>query len=238
MDFDAGFFAASLVRLLAGVPITLELSFLSVALGVVLGFLLALMRISGRPWLDIPARTYGFLFRGSPLLVQIFIIYYGLGQFPAVRESCLWPYLREAFWCATLAMTLNTAAYGCEIIRGGLLSVPAGQIEAARACGMPPMTLYRRIIVPQALRQMLPAYSNEVILILKDTALASTVTLMEVTGVAAKLISESYRSVEVFVCAGAIYLALNFLVTRLFAALERAMARERRPIPAPAPKPC
>jgi octopine/nopaline transport system permease protein len=231
MPIDGGFLVSSMVRLLAGVPLTLELSFLSVALGVALGFILALMRISGQPWLDLPARFYGFLFRGSPLLVQIFIIYYGLGQFPAIRHCWVWSYLREAYWCAVLAMTMNTAAYGAEIIRGGLLSVPAGQIEAARACGMAPCTLYRRIIGPQALRQMLPAYSNEVILILKDTALASTITLMEVTGVAAKLISESYRSVEVFVCAGAIYLMLNFVVTRLFAALERAMAPELRVTP-------
>ena len=228
MRIDGTFLLATALGLLKGIPLTLELAFLSVALGAVLAFILALMRISRRPWLDLPARFYSFVFRGSPLLVQIFIIYYGLGQFPAIRHSFLWPFLREPFWCAILAMTLNTGAYGMVIIRGGLLAVPGGQIEAARACGMAPLVLYRRIVMPLALRQMLPAYSNEVILMLKDTSLGSIITLMEVTGVAAKLISASFRPVEVFVCAGAIYLALNFLVTRLFAAWEYALSPERR----------
>jgi len=224
MMMDGHFMASTAVDLLAGVPLTLELTCLSVGLGAVLAFVLALMRISRWMVLDLPARCYAFVFRGSPLLVQIFIIYFGLSQFQAVRSSFLWAFLRQPFWCAVLAMTLNTAAYGSEIIRGGLLSVHAGQIEAARACGMSPLVLYRRVVLPQALRQMLPAYSNEVILMLKDTSLGSVITLMEVTGVAAKLISASYRSVEVFVCAGAFYLALNFLITRLFAAWERFLA--------------
>ena len=228
MLIDGQFLFATVADLLKGIPLTLELAFLSVLLGVVLAFLLALMQLSRKPWLDLPARFYSFVFRGSPLLVQIFIIYYGLGQFPAIRHSFLWPILREPFWCAILAMTLNTGAYGAVIIRGGLLSVSAGQVEAARACGMSPAVLYRRIVMPLALRQMLPAYSNEVILMLKDTSLGSIITLMEVTGVAAKLISASFRPVEVFVCAGAIYLALNFLITRLFAAWEYALSPEKR----------
>lgn len=228
MLIDGQFLFATAADLLKGIPLTLELAFLSVVLGAVLGLALALMQVSRRPWLDLPARFYSFVFRGSPLLVQIFVIYYGLGQFPAIRHSFLWTFLREPFWCAILAMALNTGAYGAVIIRGGLLSVPSGQIEAARACGMPPLVLYRRVVMPLALRQMLPAYSNEVILMLKDTSLGSIITLMEVTGVAAKLISASYRPVEVFVVAGAIYLALNFLITRLFAAWEYALTPERR----------
>ena len=233
MPFDGAFLAATAAALLKGVPLTLELALLSVSLGLVLAFALALMRVSGVAALDLPARLYGFVFRGTPLLVQIFIIYYGLSQFPAIRHSGLWVYLRQAYWCAVLALTLNTAAYGSEIIRGGLLSVAHGQIEAARACGMAPLTLYRRIVLPQALRQMLPGYTNEVILMVKATALASTVTLMEVTGIAAKLISESYRPVEVFICAGALYLGLNFAITRLFAQLEHALSPEKRPAPVP-----
>ncbi len=228
MHIDGQFLFATVAELLKGIPLTLELAFLSVALGALLALLLALMRISRRPWLDLPARFYSFAFRGSPLLVQIFIIYYGLGQFPAIRHSFLWTFLREPFWCAILAMTMNTGAYGSVIMRGGLLSVPAGQIEAGRACGMAPLVLYRRIVMPLALRQMLPAYSNEVILMLKDTSLGSIITLMEVTGVAAKLISLSFRPVEVFICAGAIYLALNFMITRLFAAWEHFLTPERR----------
>ena len=121
--------------------------------------------------------------------MQIFLIYYGLGQFPEIRQSFLWPFLREPYWCALLALTLNTAAYSSEIIRGGILSVPFGQIEAARACGMSRWLIFRRITVPQGLRVALPAYGNEIILMTRSTALASVITLMEVTGIASKIIS-------------------------------------------------
>ncbi|CAN7269203.1 ABC transporter permease [Rhizobium sp. LjRoot30] len=228
MPFDLPFLAESFVALLKGIPLTLQLTVLSVVAGGVLAFALAFMRISGKWWLDAPAQFYIFVFRGTPLLVQIYIIYYGLSQFPVLRHSFLWPFLREAYWCAVLALAFNTAAYSAEIIRGGLLSVPAGQVEAARACGMSGFLLFRRIVMPLALRQMLPGYSNEIILMVKSTALASTITLLEITGIAAKLISESYRPVEVFVCAGAIYLAINFLVARLFAWLEYAVSPETR----------
>jgi octopine/nopaline transport system permease protein len=147
--------------------------------------------------------------------VQIFIIYYGLSQFPVIRYSFLWPILREPYWCAIIALTLNNAAYASEIIRGGLLSVPSGQIEAAKACGMSRFTCFRRVVMPLAIRQALPGYGNEMISMVKATSLASIITLMEVTGIAAKLIAESYRAIEVFVIAGAIYLAINFVLTRV-----------------------
>lgn len=226
------FMAESLITLSRGIPLTLQLAFMSVAAGGVLAFALAFMRLSGRYWLDYPARAYIFVFRGTPLLVQIYLIYYGLGQFAGLRATFLWPFLREAYWCAMLALALNTAAYSAEVVRGGLLSVPAGQIEAARACGMPRLLIFRRITLPLALRQMLPGYSNEIILMVKSTALASTITVMEITGLAAKLISQSYRPVEVFVCAGVIYLAINFAVARGFALLERRFSPERQPHPA------
>ncbi|MCA1407685.1 ABC transporter permease [Ensifer sp. IC3342] len=228
MSFDLPFVAESFVALLRGIPLTLQLTVLSVVSGGILAFGLAFMRISRKWWLDAPAQFYIFVFRGTPLLVQIYIIYYGLSQFPVLRHSVLWPFLREAYWCAVLALAFNTAAYSAEIIRGGLLSVPAGQVEAARACGMSGLLLFRRIVMRLALRQMLPGYSNEIILMVKSTALASTITLLEITGMAAKLISESYRPVEIFVCAGAIYLAINFLVTRLFAWLEYAVTPKNR----------
>lgn len=228
MSFDLAFLWKTFVSLLSGIPLALELAALSVVAGSLLAFGLALMRVSRRWWLDLPARCYIFAFRGTPLLVQIYIIYYGLSQFPALRHSFLWPFFREAYWCALAALALNTAAYSAEIMRGGLLSVPAGQIEAARACGMARILLFRRIIIPQAIRQMLPGYSNEVILMVKSTSLASTITIMEITGIAAKLISENYRPVEVFICAGAIYLSLNFIVARLFALLEWSLWPERR----------
>ncbi|SEQ95816.1 octopine/nopaline transport system permease protein [Faunimonas pinastri] len=186
----------------------------------ILALALAMCRLSGSILLAWPARAYVFVWRGTPLLVQLFLIYYGLGQFPAVRHSLLWPFLREPYWCAVLALALNTAAYGSEIIRGGLLSVGSGQIEAARACGMSRLLTFRRIVLPLAVRQALPAYGNEFISMVKATSLASIITLMEITGVAAKLISETYRVTEVFVVAGALYLLLNVVLTRILAAIE------------------
>jgi octopine/nopaline transport system permease protein len=222
---DLAFMSESFVRLLGGIPLTLELAFSSVSFGFVLAVLLALMvrsRLLLLAWL---AEGYIFVFRGTPLLVQVFLIYYGLGQFrPALQEWGLWWFFRDAYYCALLALTLNTAAYGAEIVRGGLQSVPSAQIEAARAFGMSGFTLLRRIVAPIALRQALPAYGNEIILMVKATSLASTITLMELTGLAHKLISESYRAVEVFLCAGAIYLAITFMVTRLIALAERRIS--------------
>lgn len=209
------FYSEAFMQMMSGVPLTLQLAASSIVFGAVLALLFALMRLSGITVLDWIARLYVFVFRGTPLLVQIFIIYYGLSQFPSVRYSFLWPILREPYWCAIIALTLNNAAYASEIIRGGLLSVPSGQIEAAKACGMSRFTSFRRIVMPLAIRQALPGYGNEMISMVKATSLASIITLMEVTGIAAKLIAESYRAIEVFVIAGAIYLAINFVLTRV-----------------------
>ncbi|HXP76073.1 MAG TPA: ABC transporter permease [Stellaceae bacterium] len=228
---DLAFMSEAWGKLLAGVPLTLQLALLATALGGALAVALAAMRVSGIAALDAAARFYVFAFRGSPLLVQIFLIYYGLGQFRAVRLSFLWPFLREPYWCAVLALTLNTAAYASEIIRGGLLSVPRGEIEAARACGMSRSLAFRRIILPLALRQALPAYGNELILMVKATSLASIITLMEITGIAAKLVSDTYRVIEVFVAAGALYLAINFALTRIVMAVEYWLTPHLRPVP-------
>lgn len=212
---DLSFMAESFVRLLGGVPLTLELAFSSLAIGLVIAVSLALMMRASVPFVSWVAHAYVFVFRGTPLLVQLFLIYYGLGQFrPFLQDVGIWWFFRAPYYCALLALTLNTAAYGAEIVRGGLQSVPAGQVEAARAFGMSGVTLFWRIIAPIALRQALPAYGNEVILMIKATSLASTITLMEITGLAHKLISESFRAVEVFLCAGALYLAINFIMTR------------------------
>lgn len=229
---DFPFLYETTLELLDGIPLTLKLALSAVLCGLVLAALLAAMRLSGSRVLDGIARLYVTVFRGTPLLVQIFIIYYGLGQFPGLRASFVWPYLREPYWCALLALSLNTAAYGAEIIRGGLVSVAHGQLEAARAYGMSRYTTLRRVILPQALRQMLPSYSNEVILMVKATALASTVTLLEVTGIAVRIISETYRTVEVFLSAAVIYLAINFIIVGAFRVLEYLLSPEKR-----APKP-
>lgn len=226
------FFYESFLAMAAGIPLTLQLAASAIALGACLALLIAMMRLSGIFILDWIARIYIFVFRGTPLLVQIFIIYYGLSQFPEVRYSFLWPILREPYWCAIIALTMNTAAYASEIIRGGLLSVPHGQVEAAKACGMSRFTCFRRIVMPLAIRQALPAYGNEMISMVKATSLASIITLMEVTGIAAKLIAESYRAIEVFVVAGAIYLCINFILTRLLLLAEyRLTPYLRQPVP-------
>lgn len=220
--------AGAFVKLAGAVPLTLELSASAMLFGAVIALGLALARTSKIAVLDMPARLYIFCFRGTPLLVQIFLIYYGLGQFPEVRSSVLWPFLRDPYWCAILALSLNTAAYSAEIIRGGLLSVPVGQIEAARACGMSRTLIFRRISMPLAIRQALPGYGNEMISMVKATSLASIITMMEISGVAAKLISETYRPIEVFVAAGAIYLAITFVLTRVVIALERWLGKHLR----------
>ena len=229
MDF--AFLLEAFLRLLPGVPLTLQLAFTSVVFGMILALPLALARLSRHRPLAWLARAYVFVFRSTPLLVQIFLIYYGLGQFPELRHSALWPILREPYWCAVIALTLNTSAYGSEIIRGGMQSVPIGQIEAARACGMSGLLLLRRIILPLAVRQALPGYGNEIILMVKATALASVITLMEVTGLAAKLISETYRAVEVFIVAGAIYLAINYTITWMIQIMEHRLTPQFRPAP-------
>ncbi|WP_210485133.1 ABC transporter permease [Microvirga antarctica] len=219
MDFT--FMWETFRQLLTGVPLTLNLAFTSVAFGAVLAMMLALMRMSGIAVIEMIAKAYVFVFRGTPLLVQIFLIYYGLGQFrPTLQELGLWTFFREPYWCAILALTLNTGAYASEIIRGGLQSVPYPQVEAAKAAGMSGFLLFRRIVFPIAVRQALPAYGSEIILMVKATSLASIITMMEVTGLAAKMISQTFRAVEIFVVAGVIYLILNFAITRLIMALE------------------
>lgn len=231
MDFP--FFFETFKTLSRGIPLTLLLACLSVAIGVIIAVGVASARLWGGRWLQAGARFYVFVFRGTPLLVQLFLIYYGVGQFEAVRESFLWPVLREPFWCAILSLSLNTGAYGSEIVRGGLLSVSQGQLEAARACGMSPALAFRRIVLPQAVRQALPAYGNELILLVKATSLASIITLMEITGIAAKLISETYRVIEVFTAAGLVYLAINFVLTRIVSVLDYRLTAHLRPQSAP-----
>lgn len=213
----------SLPQLLDALPLTLILVAASLAFGAVVAFGTAILRLSGNRVAVALTSAYVFVFRGTPLLVQIFLIYYGLGQFEAVRASFLWPMLREPMWCAILALTLNTGAYTSEILRGAILSVPHGQVEAAMACGMSTVLRFRRIVLPVAIRQMLPAYGNEVILMVKASSLASTITMLELTGITRKIISQTFAVFELFILAGAIYLLLNFLASRLIKYAEWRM---------------
>ena len=210
-------------KLLAGLPLTIGLTLLALAGGAVLALGLAALRASSRPgaWL---ANAYVFIFRGSPLLIQIFMIYYGLPQFGIVRHGVLWPLLREPYVCAALAFMLNDAAYTSEILRGGLRAVPRGAIEAAIVGNMNRWTTLRRIVLPLAIRQALPAYGIEITSMLKATSLASVVTLMDVTGIARSLVSETYRAIEVFGVAALIYLLLVTATTGAIRGLERRLA--------------
>ncbi|PDT44550.1 ABC transporter permease [Sinorhizobium fredii] len=218
---DVAFMWETFLILLSGLPLTLELAVTSIFSGGILALFLSLFAVVGGAIGRGFTRGYVFVFRGSPLLVQMFLIYYGLGQFrPLLQELGLWAIFREPYWCAVIALTLNTAAYTSEIFRGGLKAVSLQQVEAARACGMSGPLLFRRIVLPIAIRHALPAYGNEIILMLKATALASVITIMEVTGLAGKLIADSFRAFEVFIVAGAIYLAVTFFVTRLMMIIE------------------
>lgn len=206
---------------LDGAWLTLQLVGVSVIAGLIFAIPLGIARSSRHfPVRAIPY-AYIFFFRGTPLLVQLFLVYYGLAQFDAVRQSALWPYLRDPYWCAILTMTLHTAAYIAEIIRGAIQNVPAGEVEAARALGMSRSQTLWHIILPRATRIGLPAYSNEVILMLKASALASTITLLELTGMARKIAARTYLHEEMFLTAGVIYLVIAFILMQGFKLLER-----------------
>lgn len=215
----------NLPQLLEGAWLTLELVAVSGVLGLALAVPLALARTSPRLWVQALPWSYIYFFRGTPLLVQIFLVYYGLGQFEWIRESAAWPVLREAYWCAIIAFTLNTSAYTAEILRGAIQAVPGGELEAARALGMDTATAYRRIVLPRAFRIALPAYSNEVILMLKGSALASTITLLDLTGMARTVIARTYTPIEIFLAAGGLYLVLAALIIGGFRLLERRLSR-------------
>ena len=221
----------SVPQLLGGAVVTLELVGLALLVGMVLAVPLALMRTARSPLLWMPVYGYIFYFRGTPLLVQIFLTYYGLGQFESVRESFIWPIFREAYWCAIIAFSLNTAAYTAEIFRGAIQAVPPGEVEAARAVGMSRSLQLRRIVLPRAFRLALPAYSNEVILMLKGSALASTITLLDITGVARTIVSNTFAPYEIYITAGLIYLIMTFAITRVFHFLERRLNPHLRPRP-------
>jgi polar amino acid transport system permease protein len=218
----------SLPRLLEGAIVTLQLVAFAMLLGIVVALPVALARLAHNKGLRASAYGFIFFFRGTPLLVQIFLIYYGLSQFPEVRASVLWPILRDPFWCALIAFSLNTSAYVAEIMRGAIQAVPAGQIEAAMAVGMSRMTRLRRVVLPQAVRIGLPAYSNEVILLVKASSLASTITLMDITGVARTIASVNYMPVELLTAAALIYLVINFILSRAFRLLEAILSGKSR----------
>ena len=211
----------NLPKLIGGAFVTVELTAVSVALGLCLAVPLALMRVSRHPAARLPVHAFIFYFRGTPLLIQIFLIYYGSGQFQEILSRVgLWGFFREAHFCAILALTLNTAAYTAEILRGAIQAVPHGEIEAARACGMSGLLLRRRIILPIAMRLAWPAYTNEVIFLLQASSLVSIITIMDITGVTRQLAARHFAFYELFVSAAIFYLILVYGLLFVFRKFE------------------
>ena len=225
MSFDVSLIVDSIPRMLEGLGLTLMLLVLSTIIGLVLAVVILLMRISGRWFLSWPAMVYIYIFRGTPILVQIFIIYHGMPQFEFVRESFLWPIFRDAFGCCVLALSLNAGAYVSEILRGGVLGVDQGLLEAGKALGLSTRQRFIYITAPIAIRLALPAYSNDFISMLKATALASTVTLMDMTGVARTIVAKTFAPYEIFIGAAIIYLVMTWFIQKGFGLLERHMSR-------------
>jgi len=219
MDLD--FALQHLPRLLKATMLTIELTVLSLFFGIFVGVFFAILRTSKNKILFFISYYYSYVLRGTPLLVQIFIIYFGLAQVEWIRESFFWIFLKEPYTCAILAFTLNTGAYSSEIFRSAFETINKGIVEAADGLGLSKINIFFKIKLPIAIRQSLPAYGNEMILMLKGTSLASTVTLLDLTGVAKHIISTTFRPVEVFIVAGSIYLIMTFIIHNFIKFLEK-----------------
>ena len=205
---------------LSGLDNTILLLLISLPLGFVLALLFALGRVSKITLLSRTIASYIFVIRGTPLLVQIYLIYFGLGSVKFIRESFLWYALKEPFWCGVIALTINTVAYGAEIFRGGIQSIEKSQVESGLSLGFGKFLLLRKIILPVAIRKVLPSYGNELILMVKATSLVSLTTYMEMTGIARKIMAKTFAPVEAFIAAGILYLFLNFLMVQFVKYLE------------------
>jgi len=211
----------SFPKLLSATFITIKLLSASLFFGLFIGLLFAILRLNKNPIINKFSYGYSYIFRGTPLLVQIFIIYYGLGQIEYLRSTALWVILKEPYWCAIIAFSLNTGAYTSEILRSAFQTIKPGFIEAGKSLGISNKIIFYKIQIPIAIKQSLPAYGNEIILMLKGTSLASTVTLMDLTGVAKYIISTTFKPIEVFIVAGSIYLFMTFLVHNFIKFLEK-----------------
>ena len=217
----------SFFKIVEGIPLTLQVVSISTILGIFLAVAVALMRISGNRLMSLPAYYFVYLIRGTPLLLQLYFVYYGLSQFEAIRESILWPILKEPYWCGIITLTISTGAYSSEIIRGGILSVSKNYIEASGALGLSQIKTFMLITLPITVRQALPAYGNELILMVKASSLISIVTLMEITGIARTIISKTYAPVEIFLVAGSIYLVIIFIIVMFVNLAERRLRIEK-----------
>jgi len=215
---------------LEGLVTTVQLVFWALAIGLALAIPLAILRRSSNPLVNGPVWAFTYFFRGTPLLVQMFLLYYGLGQMQFMIElSQGLPFLKSAYWYALIAFTLNTCAYTTEIIRGAIAGTPYGEIEAARACGMSKGQTYRRVILPSAFRRALPAYSNEVIFMLHGSAIASVITIVDLTGAARIIASRYYNPFEAFIAVGVLYFCITFALVGGFKLLEQHWFAHLRP---------
>ncbi len=207
---------------LEGIGNTLELVSLAVFFGFFIAVVLAVILTSSKnPLCTWPIRAFVYFFRGTPLLIQMFLVYYGMGQFAWIKTTFLWEYFKEAHFCALLVFALNTGAYTTEIFRGAIVNTPNGEIEAAKAAGMSRLLMLRRIILPSSFRRALPAYGNEIIFMLHGTALASVITIVDITGAARIVNSRYYSPYEAFVTAGLLYMIMTFSLVWFLKKLEQ-----------------
>jgi arginine/ornithine transport system permease protein len=226
---DWGVIGENIPAFAKGVQITMILLVISCVSGFLLSVPLAVARVSPSRLLALPVWFFTYVLRGTPLLVQMFMVYHGLAQFEAVRESFAWVALKSPWFCAWLVFTLNTTAYTTEIFAGALRATPSGELEAARSFGMSEAAIYRRILLPSALRRALPQYGNEVVMMMHATAIASTVTLVEITRVARDVYYNHLSAVESFGVAAIIYFVLTFALAGLFKLAEKRFLRHLRP---------
>jgi His/Glu/Gln/Arg/opine family amino acid ABC transporter permease subunit len=221
--FDFSLIGSLLPTLGTGALLTLQLTALIILLGTCVALPVALAKNSRWAVARIGAHAYIAFFRGTPSLVQVFLLYYGAGQFQLIKDSFLWAVLREPFWCVVIALGLNSASYTGKTLATALAAVPKGVRDAAFSLGFSRATAFLTIDLPLAVRTALPAFGNEIILTCKATSLASTVTLMELTGSARLLSSQTYAPYEVFASAGIVYLAINYSLMLLMRRLEAAL---------------
>lgn len=235
MSIDWSIVLNALPAYFGGLKITLILLAISVTSGFFLSVPLAVARVSTNPIASVPVWLFTYVIRGTPLLVQMFMIYYGLAQFETVRESIVWPLFKSAWFCAWLSFVLNTTAYTTEMLAGALRATPSGEIEAAQSLGFNTFKIYRRILLPSALRRALPQYGNEVVMMMHATSIASTVHLVELTRVARDVYSDHLLPVEAFGTVAVFYFTLTFTLVGAFKLLERHFLRhltrpaDRRP---------
>jgi len=221
------FTPATLMHYWSGLVTTVQLVFLSLVLGLLFAVPLAVLRTSSNRLVSGSVWIYTYVFRGTPLLIQLYVIYYGVAQIPGIQETFWWLIFREPFYPALLAFTLNTCAYTTEIFRGALVATPRGEIEAARAYGMSRMLILRRILLPSAARRAVQAYSNEVIFMLHASAIASVVTIIDLTGAARDIYSRFYAPFDAFIAVALIYMCLTFILIFVFRKLEKRLLRHQ-----------